>query len=122
MVWRTALPISATFQDRHREIASQAYDSYLNALVDLRNGRLDGVFGDVSAMKNWLKENPDFVIMDERATDPEYYGKGLGIALRKGNPLLAEINQALEKVMASLNTAKLKIAGLNNPADSDRES
>ena len=95
-------------QDRHGEIESQAYDSYMNALIDLRNGRLDGVFGDVAAMKNWLKENPDFVIMDEHATDPEYYGKGLGIALRKGNPLLAEINQALEKVMASPEYSEIK--------------
>lgn len=95
-------------QDRHSEIESQAYDSYMNALIDLRNGRLDGVFGDVAAMKNWLKENPDFVIMDEHATDPEYYGKGLGIALRKGNPLLAEINQALEKVMASPEYSEIK--------------
>ena len=46
--------------------------------------------------------------MDERATDPEYYGKGLGIALRKSNPLLAEINQALEKVMASPEYSEIK--------------
>ncbi|MEA7604761.1 transporter substrate-binding domain-containing protein, partial [Salmonella enterica subsp. enterica serovar Agona] len=38
----------------------------------------------------------------ERASDPDYYGKGLGIAVRKGNDaLLQEINAALDKVKAS---------------------
>lgn len=95
-------------QDRHREINAQAYDSYQNALIDLRNGRLDGVFGDISAMKIWLADHPDFVIIDERASDPAYYGKGLGIAVRKGNPLKAEIDNALQTLLTSPKYADIK--------------
>ncbi len=62
-----------------------------------------GVFGDVAAIGKWLKNNPDYAISwDERASDPDYYGKGEGIAVRKGNDaLLQEINAALYKVKAS---------------------
>lgn len=96
-------------QDKHKEIVSAAYDSYLNAFTDLKSNRLEGVFGDVAAIGKWLKNNPDYAIMDERAKDPEYYGKGLGIAVRKGNDaLLQEINAALDKVKASPEYAQLQ--------------
>ncbi len=37
--------------------------------------------------------------MDERASDPDYYGKGLGIAVRKGNdlPYYQRGNAALDR-------------------------
>ena len=96
-------------QDKQKEITAVAYDSYLNAFTDLKSNRLDGVFGDVAAIGKWLKNNPDYAIMDERAKDPEYYGKGLGIAVRKGNDaLLAEINAALDKVKASPEYAQMQ--------------
>ncbi len=41
-------------------------------------------------------------MMDERATDPKYYGKQYAIALRKDDPeLLNAMNAALEVVKAS---------------------
>ncbi|MDI5754505.1 transporter substrate-binding domain-containing protein, partial [Salmonella enterica subsp. enterica serovar Montevideo] len=41
-------------------------------------------------------------------SDPDYYGKGLGIAVRKGNDaLLQEINAALDKVKASPEYAQM---------------
>ncbi|MDI5817526.1 hypothetical protein MJI46_34150, partial [Salmonella enterica subsp. enterica serovar Cerro] len=39
-------------------ITPVAYDSYLNAFTDLKNNRLEGVFGDVAAIGKWLKNNP----------------------------------------------------------------
>ncbi len=40
--------------------------------------------------------------MDERATDPAYYGKRYAIAVRKDDPeLLNAINDALAAVMAT---------------------
>ena len=45
---------------------------------------------------------PDYAIMDERATDPAYYGKQYAIAVRKDDPeLLNAINDALAAVMAT---------------------
>ena len=47
------------------------------------------------------QENPDYAIMDERATDPAYYGKQYAIAVRKDDPeLLNAINDA-RRVMAT---------------------
>ena len=36
-----------------------AYDSYQNAILDLKNGRLNGVFGDSAVVNQWLKANAD---------------------------------------------------------------
>ncbi len=42
-------------QDKQQAITPVAYDSYLNAFTDLKNNRLEGVFGDVAAIGKWLK-------------------------------------------------------------------
>ena len=65
--------------DKHPEITTVPYDSYQNAKLDLQNGRIDAV-GD-------------------KVTDKDYFGTGLGIALRQGNTELQQkFNAALEKV------------------------
>ena len=57
---------------------------------------------DRAGAETWLQENPDYAMMDERATDPKYYGKQYAIALRKDDPeLLNAMNAALEVVKAS---------------------
>ncbi len=45
-------------QDKHPEVKTVAYDSYQNAIIDLKNGRIDGVFGDTAVVNEWLKTNP----------------------------------------------------------------
>ncbi|MDU4391811.1 MAG: ABC transporter substrate-binding protein ArtJ, partial [Klebsiella michiganensis] len=45
-------------QDKHPEVKTVAYDSYQNAFIDLKNGRIDGVFGDTAVVNEWLKTNP----------------------------------------------------------------
>ena len=58
--------------------------------------------GDFATLDAWQQENPDYAIMDERATDPAYYGKQYAIAVRKDDPeLLNAINDALTAVMAT---------------------
>lgn len=42
-------------QDKHPEINVVAYDSYQNAILDMKSGRLDGVFGDSAVVNQWLK-------------------------------------------------------------------
>ncbi|EHG5748502.1 transporter substrate-binding domain-containing protein, partial [Salmonella enterica subsp. enterica serovar Paratyphi A] len=42
-------------QDKHPEVKTVAYDSYQNAIIDLKNGRIDGVFGDTAVVNEWLK-------------------------------------------------------------------
>ena len=85
--------------DKHPEITTVPYDSYQNAKLDLQNGRIDGVFGDTAVVTEWLKDNPKLAAVGDKVTDKDYFGTGLGIAVRQGNTELQQkLNTALEKV------------------------
>lgn len=89
-------------QDTHPDIKTVAYDSYQNAFIDLKNGRIDGVFGDTAVVNEWLKNNPQLATVGEHITDKRYFGIGLGIAVRPGNmTLLKKLNAALEALKAN---------------------
>ena len=86
-------------QDKHPEVTTVAYDSYQNAIIDLKNGRIDGVFGDTAVVTEWLKANDKLAPVGDKVTDKAYFGTGLGIAVRQGNTELQQkFNAALEKV------------------------
>lgn len=85
--------------DRYPEITTVPYDSYQNAKLDLQNGRIDAVFGDTAVVTEWLKSNPKLAEIGNKVTDKDYFGTGVGIALRQGNSELQQkFNSALEKV------------------------
>ncbi|MCZ4058844.1 arginine ABC transporter substrate-binding protein [Pantoea sp. LMR881] len=89
-------------QDKHPEVTVVAYDSYQNAILDMKNGRLDGVFGDNAVVNQWLKTNSDLATVGEHVTDADYFGTGLGIAVRKGNDALRQkLNGALAEMKAN---------------------
>lgn len=78
------------------------YDSYQNAILDLKNGRIDAVFGDTAVVNEWLKNNQELAPLGEKVTDKTYFGNGLGIAVRQGNSeLQGKLNAALDKVKAN---------------------
>ncbi|CCP02715.1 Arginine ABC transport system, periplasmic component [Erwinia amylovora Ea644] len=84
------------------EVKVVPYDSYQNAILDLKNGRLDAVFGDTAVVNEWLKKNPELAPLGEQVTDKSYFGSGLGIAVRQGNSeLQGKLNAALDKVKAN---------------------
>jgi arginine transport system substrate-binding protein len=86
-------------QEQHPEVTVVAYDSYQNAILDLKNNRLDGVFGDSAVVNQWLKTNSDLATVGDHITDVEYFGTGLGIAVRTGNDALRDrFNQALAEL------------------------
>lgn len=88
-------------QEKHPEVTTVAYDSYQTAIIDLKNGRLDGVFGDTAVVNEWLKTNPQLGPATEKVTDPQYFGTGLGIAVRPDNTaLLEKLNNALAAIKA----------------------
>ncbi|MTH48202.1 arginine ABC transporter substrate-binding protein ArtJ [Intestinirhabdus alba] len=89
-------------QDKHPEVETVAYDSYQNAFIDLKNGRIDGVFGDTAVVNEWLKTNPQLGAATEKVTDAHYFGTGLGIAVRPDNKaLLDKLNNALAAIKAN---------------------
>ncbi len=88
-------------QDKHPEVKTVAYDSYQNAIIDLKNGRIDGVFGDTAVVNEWLKTNPQLGAATPKVTDAQYFGTGLGIAVRPDNKaLLEKLNGALAAIKA----------------------
>jgi arginine transport system substrate-binding protein len=87
--------------DKHPEITVVPYDSYQNAKLDLQNGRIDAVFGDTAVVTEWLKADPKLAAVGDKVTDKDYFGTGLGIAVRMGNTELQQkFNAALDKVKA----------------------
>ncbi|RLM27305.1 arginine ABC transporter substrate-binding protein [Brenneria alni] len=85
--------------DKHSDIATVPYDSYQNAVLDLKNGRLDAVFGDAAVVNEWLKQNDNLSAVGQNVTDKDYFGIGLGIAVRQNNDeLLKKFNDALSKI------------------------
>ncbi|MBG6241387.1 MAG: arginine ABC transporter substrate-binding protein [Candidatus Symbiopectobacterium sp. Dall1.0] len=85
--------------DQHKDVTTVPYDSYQNAILDLKSGRLDAVFGDTAVVNEWLKQNDQLATVGSSVTDKNYFGIGLGIAVRQGNDALVKrFNDALDKV------------------------
>ncbi|HHG8774925.1 TPA: arginine ABC transporter substrate-binding protein [Raoultella planticola] len=88
--------------DKQKGVNVIVYDNDASALGALKDGSVNGVMGDQATLAPWLQDNPDYAMMDERATDPQYYGKQYAIAVRKDDPeLLNAINAALAVVKVS---------------------
>ncbi|WP_275554074.1 arginine ABC transporter substrate-binding protein [Mixta sp. Marseille-Q2659] len=87
--------------DKQSDITTVPYDSYQNAILDLKNGRIDAVFGDTAVVNEWLKQNQNLTAVGEKVTDKAYFGTGLGIAVRQNKSALQQkFNAALDKVKA----------------------
>lgn len=85
--------------DQFPQIEVVNYDSYQYAVLDLKSGRIDAVFSDTAVAEEWLKKDSSLVQVGEKVVDPDYFGTGLGIAVRKGNDeLLEQFNQSLTKM------------------------
>ena len=94
--------------DKQPGITAVAYDSYQNAILDLKNNRLDGILGDTAVVGAWLKTNPNLSAVGEHITDSSYFGTGLGIAVRKDNDaLLKKLDTALAVLKADGTIEKL---------------
>ncbi|MEF2071472.1 ABC transporter substrate-binding protein [Consotaella aegiceratis] len=61
--------------------------------LDVASGRLDGVVDDVVVLDEWLKtdEGSCCKLLGTLPADPEIYGKGIGIGLRKGDEKLKDM-------------------------------
>lgn len=87
--------------DTHPKMETVSYDSYQNAVLDLKSGRIDAIFSDSAVADEWLEKETSLAALGDKVVDPNYFGTGLGIAVRKGNSeLLQQVNQSLEKMKA----------------------
>lgn len=78
------------------------YGSVQDMLTDLKNGRLDAVLDDVIVLRDFLK-TPDggCCILTDAVKPDVSLGEGAGIGVRKGDPLLGQLNAALSAIRAN---------------------
>ena len=85
-------------------VTVKPYATLDEADMDLVAGRVDLVLGDSVALIDALLNKPegkDFEFIGPGYTDVAYFGDGIGIALRKGNPNLLEMfNKAIKQIRA----------------------
>ncbi len=90
-------------------ITIKTYASDMAALLDLKEGRVNAVFTDKPAALNWIKKQKTHQFVTKgNIVDAKLFGKGYGIALKKGNTkLLNSVNQALAAIKANGEYAKI---------------
>ena len=83
-------------------VTAVPYSSYQDAFIDMKNGRIDSVFGDTAVVAEWFKKEDNLTYVGDQVTNQEYFGNGFGIAVNKSNPeLVAQLNKALAAVKAN---------------------
>ena len=91
---------SQYLQDEHSDADIKLYDTQDNAYLDLTSGRVRGMMSDKVTGIDWLKteagQNYE-VKGNEISSDDD----AMGIAFRKGDPLVAKFNKALSELKAN---------------------
>lgn len=83
-------------------VTAVPYSSYQDAFIDMKNGRIDSVFGDTAVVAEWFKKADNLAYVGQPVTNKEYFGNGFGIAINKDNTeLVSQLNTALKAVKAS---------------------
>lgn len=96
--------IQADFiEDVYTNSSIKLYSTQDEANLDLINGRLDAVIADKAALADFLKseKGSNFKFTGKEYSDPERFGIGAGITIRKGNPNLKKLlNEAIATIIA----------------------
>lgn len=79
-------------------IEPQRYEKFADAVMDLKNSKLDVIVMDSAPAAVFAKNNPELVVLDAPYGDIEEYG----IAVKKGNKeLLDSINKTIKRLKDS---------------------
>ncbi|VTM24800.1 ABC transporter arginine-binding protein precursor [Stutzerimonas stutzeri] len=85
-----------------KQYAPKAYASLQDAILDLKNGRIDIIFGDTAVLADMIDKEPEIQFVGDKVTNKKYFGNGLGIAMNKSNKELAEnLNKGLRAIKAN---------------------
>jgi len=82
---------------------AKAYGTIEDMLADLASGRVDAVNDDLIVLQNYLAspQGGCCKLIGTVALVPEIHGEGAGIAVRKGDPLRADLDAAITAIRAS---------------------
>ena len=85
-----------------KQYAPKAYASLQDAILDLKNGRIDIIFGDTAVLAAMIDKEPEIQFVGDTVTNKKYFGNGLGIAMNKSSKELAEnLNKGLRAIKAN---------------------
>ena len=85
-----------------KQYAPKAYASLQDAILDLKNGRIDIIFGDTAVLADMIDKEPEIQFVGDKVTNKKYFGNGLGIAMNKSSKELAEdLNKGLRTIKAN---------------------
>ncbi|BFU60681.1 MULTISPECIES: lysine/arginine/ornithine ABC transporter substrate-binding protein [Rodentibacter] len=77
----------------------KSYVNLQDAILDLRNGRIDIVLSDTALLADLIAKEPNIEFIGEKVMNEKYFGSGVGIALHKSNKALQErLNQGLKTI------------------------
>lgn len=99
--------VSANFiNDNFSDVMTiRSYATQEEANMDIASGRLDLLFADAVVLQNgFLETGPgkDYEFVGPSYTDEEWFGEGIGIAIRKGeDDLRKTFNEAIQKIRKS---------------------
>jgi len=80
------------------------YGSQNEIFLDLLGGRLDATMASSVVIDESLLKRPegqDFEFVGPNFTEEQFFGSGIGIAVRKNDPLAGRFNQALATIRAN---------------------
>ena len=85
-----------------KQYAASSYASLQDAILDLKNGRIDIIFGDTDVLREMFTKNPELTFVGEKVTDKRYFNNGLGIAVKKSNTaLVTDLNKGIVAIKAN---------------------
>ncbi|WP_080482193.1 ABC transporter substrate-binding protein [Pseudomonas syringae] len=88
------------------------YSSQNEVFLDLLGGRLDATMASSVAIDEGLLKKPegkDYQFVGPTFTEEQYFGTGIGIAVRKNDPLAGRFNQALAAIRANGTYEKIRL-------------
>lgn len=91
---------SQYLEDNYPDADVKLYDTQENAYLDLSSGRVRGILSDKVIGRDWLQteQGQGFEVKGPELLEGE---DTMGIALRKGDPLVAKFNTALAAIKAN---------------------
>ena len=85
-----------------KQYTTKAYASLQSAILDLKSGRIDMIFGDTAVLADMISKEPEMQFVGEKVANKKYFGNGLGIAMHKSNKELAEqLNKGFAAIKAN---------------------
>lgn len=85
-----------------KQYMPKAYVNLQDAILDLKNGRIDIVLSDTALLADMMKKESELQFVGGKVVNPKYFGNGVGIVVNKSNKALQEsLNKGLATIKAS---------------------